>query len=295
MSDAPQPPDKSRAALITEKIVSRWAEIKPSENVLNDLSVKDAMDAHIATVASFPEITDLSSEEKREVLIATWRNTWNTQLHQERKSEYAEDYDVMLTNGLPRHESDLLDAAQDSELHNSVFQGVVAARKSPQPAVKPGRSLGLDAALIQRRVGAYIVDSVFISFAAIIVGAASGSIGNDVDAVVNPAFAVWALALEVLYRWAMQATFGFTVGKFVLGLRLVGADGSRAGPLHVLTREISLFAMLFIAQQIPSMLPLVLVQIGMLYVVIRRPDRRSLHDLTVRTQVIRVAGHSKTE
>jgi uncharacterized RDD family membrane protein YckC len=150
--------------------------------------------------------------------------------------------------------------------------------------------------LIQRRVGAYILDSVFISIAAIIVGGITGSIGPD--SAVNPAFAVWALILEVLYRWAMQATFGFTVGKFMLGLRLVGADGNRAGPLRVLGREISLFAMLFIAQYIPGLpQPLLpaLVQIVLLYVVIRRPDRRSLHDLTVKTQVIHVTGRSKTE
>lgn len=297
VSATPQAQDKSRATLLSEKVVSRWAVIKPSEDAFIDLSVNDAMDAHIATVVSFPEIADLSSEEKREVLIGTWRNTWNTQLRQELKAQYAADYDVILPNGLARHESDLLHTAQGSELHHDVFEGIgVPERESLQPPVKPGRSLSRDSTFIQRRIGAYILDSVFISIAALMVGAATGSIGPD--SAVNPAFAVWALILEVLYRWAMQATFGFTVGKFMLGLRLVGADGNRAGPLRVLGRETSLFAMLFIAQNIPGLpQPLLpaLVQIVLLYVVIRRPDRRSLHDLIVKTQVIHVTGRSKTE
>ena len=295
MNDTPQAQDKSRASLISEKVVSRWAAIKPSEDAFSDLSVKDAMDAHIATVASFHEIPDLSSEEKREVLIGTWRNTWNTNLSQERKAQHAADYDVTLTNGLARHESDLLQAAQGSEHHHDMFEGVgVPERESLQPPVTNGNWMVRDSTLIQRRVGAYILDSVFISIAAIMVGTATGSIGPD--AAVNPSFAIWALILEVLYRWAMQATFGFTVGKFMLRLRLVGADGNRAGPLRVLGRETSLFAMLFIAQYIPGLpqpiLP-ALVQIVLLYFVIRRPDRRSLHDLTVKTQVIHLTSHSK--
>ena len=297
MSDTPQAQDKSRASLISEKIASRWAAIKPSEDVFSELSVKDAMDAHIATVASFPEIADLSSEEKREVLIGTWRNTWNTQLSQEHKAQYASDYDVTLTNGLARHESGLLQAAQGSELHHDVFEGVgVPERESLQPPGTNGNWMVRDSTLIQRRVGAYILDSVFISIAAIMVGSATGSIGPD--SAINPSFAIWALILEVLYRWAMQATFGFTVGKFLLRLRLVGADGNRAGPLRVLGRETSLFAMLFIAQYIPGLpQPLLpaLVQIVLLYFVIRRPDRRSLHDLTVKTQVIHLASHSKPD
>ena len=297
MNDTPQAQDKSRASLISEKVVSRWAAIKPSEDAFSDLSVKDAMDAHIATVASFHEIPDLSSEEKREVLIGTWRNTWNTKLSQERKAQHAADYDVTLTNGLARHESDLLQAAQGSEHHHDMFEGVgVPERESLQPPVTNGNWMVRDSTLIQRRVGAYILDSVFISIAAIMVGTATGSIGPD--AAINPSFAIWALILEVLYRWAMQATFGFTVGKFMLRLRLVGADGNRAGPLRVLGRETSLFAMLFIAQYIPGLpqpiLP-ALVQIVLLYFVIRRPDRRSLHDLTVKTQVIHLTSHSKPD
>ena len=141
MSDTPQAQDKSRASLISEKIASRWAAIKPSEDVFSELSVKDAMDAHIATVASFPEIADLSSEEKREVLIGTWRNTWNTQLRQEHKAQYAADYDVTLTNGLARHESGLLQAAQGSELHHDVFEGGRCPRTRITPTARDEREL----------------------------------------------------------------------------------------------------------------------------------------------------------
>ncbi len=162
----------------------------------------------------------------------------------------------------------------------------------PEPVSGP---LGIeDTGLIYRRIGAYVLDSVLVSIAALLVLGATDSLGStpgpDGQAAVDPMLAVWALALEVLYRWSMQATFGFTVGKLALGLRLVGPDGKPASAVQILIRELALIGMLGVAQLVGSLIVPALVQIGLIYTVIRRPDRRSLHDLTVQTRVVRVAA-----
>ena len=153
-----------------------------------------------------------------------------------------------------------------------------------------------DSGLIYRRIGAYVFDSVIVSIAALFVLGATNSLGSaDNPAAVDPRLAVWALALEVLYRWAMQATFGFTVGKLAMGLRLVGPDGKPASAIQILIRELALIGMLGVAQLVGSLIVPALVQIGLIYTVIRRPDRRSLHDLTVQTRVVRVASPDRQD
>lgn len=176
-----------------------------------------------------------------------------------------------------------------------------AQRDWPEPADsndRPPATGGLggfaaDSGLVYRRVGAYVIDSVLVGLAVVVLGVATGVVNMDLDApALDPTLWLWTLVFEVLYRWSVQAAFGATLGKMVLGLRLVAADGGPAGPLPILTREVALGAMLGAAQYVAqstgfALLP-ALVQVVLVYVVIHRPDRRSLHDLTVQTRVIRV-------
>lgn len=146
-----------------------------------------------------------------------------------------------------------------------------------------------DSGLVYRRVGAYVIDSLLVTIAALVVGITTGTVAMDAEAFsIEPTFGLWMLFFEVLYRWAVQSAFGFTLGKLALGLRIVGADGGPAGPVRILVREVALFAMLGVAQATGWTILPALVQVMLIYVVIHRPDRRSLHDLTVRTRVIRV-------
>ena len=176
-----------------------------------------------------------------------------------------------------------------------------ANRDWPEPTDsddRPPASGGLagyaaDSGLIYRRVGAYVIDSLLIALAALVLGTATGVINMDIDAPsVEPSLWLWTLAFEVLYRWSMQSAFGATLGKLALGLRLVAADGNMAGPIQVMVREVGLGTLLGLAQYAAQLtgfaiLPS-LVQVMLVYVVLHRPDQRSLHDLTVQTRVIRV-------
>ncbi len=146
-----------------------------------------------------------------------------------------------------------------------------------------------DSGLVYRRVGAYVIDSLLVALTTTVIGVASGIISMDLEApAIDPSLALWMLIFEVLYRWSVQSAFGFTLGKLALGLRLVGSDGGPAGPLQILVREIALGVMLGVAQATGWAILPALVQVLLVYVVIHRPDRRSLHDLTVQTRVIRV-------
>ena len=146
-----------------------------------------------------------------------------------------------------------------------------------------------DSGLVYRRVGAYVIDSLLVAIVTTILGVGTGTVGMDSDSLsIDPSFALWVLVFEVLYRWSVQSAFGFTLGKLALGLRLVGADGGPAGALRILVREVALGALLGAAQATGWAILPALVQVLLVYVVIHRPDRRSLHDLTVQTRVIRV-------
>lgn len=146
-----------------------------------------------------------------------------------------------------------------------------------------------DSGLVYRRVGAYVIDSLLVALTTTVVGVATGVISMDFEApAIDPSLALWMLIFEVLYRWSMQSAFGATLGKLALGLRLVAGDGSPAGPLQILVREVALGMMLGVAQATGWAILPALVQVLLVYVVIHRPDRRSLHDLTVQTRVIRV-------
>lgn len=146
-----------------------------------------------------------------------------------------------------------------------------------------------DSGLVYRRVGAYIIDSLLVALTTTVLGLATGIISMDLEGpALDPSLALWMLIFEVLYRWSVQSAFGATLGKLALGLRLVGADGGPAGALRILVREVALGAMLGVAQATGWAILPALVQVMLVYVVIHRPDRRSLHDLTVQTRVIRV-------
>jgi uncharacterized RDD family membrane protein YckC len=172
-----------------------------------------------------------------------------------------------------------------------------ARRDWPEPEYsddRPPATGGLggfsaDSGLVYRRVGAYIIDSLLVALTTTLLGLATGIISMNLDEpAIDPSLALWMLIFEVLYRWSMQSAFGATLGKLALGLRLVGADGGPAGAHRILVREVALGMMLGVAQATGWAILPALVQVLLVYVVIHRPDRRSLHDLTVQTRVIRV-------
>lgn len=182
---------------------------------------------------------------------------------------------------------------------------------------------------LPRRVAAFVIDSalgpvvelLYLTFTTFQITAQLylGAAGEDemseaVGAIRDPAWVALAVAtfLGLFYRWSTQATYGWTIGKRVLRLRVAGSDGGPARPLPLLVREIALspayvFATLTVhfvidaigghtsptsvLQQVPLHFGLAIVVL--LAVAFWRLDRRSLHDLIGRTQVVRAASSNE--
>ena len=94
------------------------------------------------------------------------------------------------------------------------------------------------------------------------------------------------LIAGVIQGWSLHA-YGGTLGKKLLGLRIVRTDGSRAG-----------FVRLFFGRGAAAVLPGVIPLIGSLYVlidslVIFRESRQCLHDQIADTKVVTAASSMK--
>ena len=149
-----------------------------------------------------------------------------------------------------------------------------------------------DVGLIVRRIAAWMLDQLLVSGLASLVGLAAGSLGQP-GVGIDPGFAMWVRAFEVVYRWAMQSAVGYTLGKRLLGLRLVSMGSERPASLPVLGREIALFVILGLPTFVPG-LPeqhqftvITLLLFLSLWVVFRRRDHRAIHDLPFHTRVVR--------
>ena len=127
----------------------------------------------------------------------------------------------------------------------------------------PGEDLGLPAtgrgsiASLSRRIGALFVDWLLCTF---IVVALIRPVRADVE--------YWTLLVFAAQDFLLTALTGLTVGKRLLGIRVVRLDGKWIGPLWGLLRTLLLLTV------IP---PLLL-----------NADSRGLHDRASNTAVIRI-------
>jgi uncharacterized RDD family membrane protein YckC len=83
----------------------------------------------------------------------------------------------------------------------------------------------------------------------------------------------WEIGLNMIYTVFMTGQIGATVGKLLIGARIIRMDGSKIGFGVALVRWFG------------SLLSSLLLGIGYLFIAFRR-DRRALHDLVAGTQVI---------
>lgn len=125
------------------------------------------------------------------------------------------------------------------------------------------------------RAVAFVIDAGVITLAQVSLGVVARRLwGPGIEAA--PAFAsavvAFTLLFAVLYPTALHAATGQTIGKMLLGIRVVGADGEPLSAGAALLRTLAYLA---------SLLPL-----GMGFVMAGlRHDRRALHDLLAGSRV----------
>lgn len=152
------------------------------------------------------------------------------------------------------------------------------AVQAPTPPVLPGDPEDV----LGRRIAAAIVDLILVFALMFAVGAIpglgdvkaeGGSISTNLTAAGTVVFALVALA----YYFACEATTGRTLGKQLLGLRVVAADGQPATP-----RAIALRTALRLIDGLPA-----LYLVGFITMVSAHPRNRRIGDLVAKTKVVR--------
>jgi len=134
--------------------------------------------------------------------------------------------------------------------------------------------------LLGRRVGAAFIDIALLAGLLVIMGLTVGQAsvgGGGFDISLGPAWFLVYLALVLLYYFTTETATGQTVGKRLLGLRVVRTDGSRPSAAAVAGRTL-----LRLIDWLPA-----LYLTGFITVLATGPRRQRLGDLAARTGVAR--------
>jgi uncharacterized RDD family membrane protein YckC len=149
------------------------------------------------------------------------------------------------------------------------------------------------------RLGALIIDSIIIYFAFVAVAKMLGwsiniftppgtmpGVTPGVAPTLNDLMPMIMIAakqagviflIRMIYEVLMNGRFGATLGKMIIGAKIVRLDGSRLGYLFALFRFLAMFVMNLICY---------LGYIIAGFMIAFREDKRGLHDLIVGTRVI---------
>jgi uncharacterized RDD family membrane protein YckC len=146
---------------------------------------------------------------------------------------------------------------------------------TPPSAAPPGQE-----DLLGRRIGAALIDLALLGALFVVLAALIGESAMEDGSVsfeLNGAEAALYFALVLLYYFALEAALGQTVGKLLLGLRVVRPNGSRASVAAIAVRTLL---------RVVDWLPF-LYLVGFIAMLATGPRRRRLGDLAASTIVAR--------
>jgi uncharacterized RDD family membrane protein YckC len=161
-------------------------------------------------------------------------------------------------------------------------------------------SMNGDRKLWQRRVAAALLDAIPIivavqgAFLALGYGVvffhSAGSVGYIHLGLIE------ILAIAVYYPWTMVISDGRTLGKFVMGIRVIRTDNEpmnfmRAGWREVIVKSI-LFGTLMILSGVAGALGVIVVTVDVLWP-LGDGENRALHDVIAGTRVVMVGDAAK--
>ncbi len=133
--------------------------------------------------------------------------------------------------------------------------------------------------VIGRRIGAALIDFGIVILLLLLLGALFGNAtaeGASVSAQLGPLDSLLFLGLTFLYFWGTEATSGQTLGKRVLGLRVVGVEGTQASGGATCIRNLVRFV---------DWLPLLYV-VGAVTYFATGKRRQRLGDIAAKTRVV---------
>ena len=143
------------------------------------------------------------------------------------------------------------------------------------------------------RFFAWLIDViiVIIIIGVLNVAGVIDTIGVEEDAAVSTVDSIIQAAITLGYFVVLTAALGATLGKMALGMRVVGADGNKAGVGAILIREIIVrssgaILAIFLGQEIGGGIG-ALVSLIAVFVILIDDKRQGLHDKVAKTFVVR--------
>ncbi len=143
------------------------------------------------------------------------------------------------------------------------------------------------------RFFAWLIDViiVIIIIGVLNVAGVIDTIGVEEDAAVSTVDSIIQAAITLGYFVVLTAALGATLGKMALGMRVVGADGNKAGVGAILIREIIVrssgaILAIFLGQEIGGGIG-ALVSLIAVFVILIDDKRQGLHDKAAKTFVVR--------
>ena len=155
-----------------------------------------------------------------------------------------------------------------------------ASDPTAQPTETASTAPPVQEDLLGRRISAALIDLGLLVGLFIVVALAIGKTeteGGSVSLALDGAGALLYLALVLLYYFAFEAAIGQTVGKLLLGLRIVRSDGGRPSVAAIALRTLL---------RIVDWLPLGYL-VGFIAMMATGPRRQRLGDLAAKTGVAR--------
>jgi uncharacterized RDD family membrane protein YckC len=117
-------------------------------------------------------------------------------------------------------------------------------RTDPEPTdddgvfTHPDSREPLNSRTTSSRTVAGLIDLVIVGVLALPMAVMGGAVSEVVRGTIPAGLLVGALSTPVLYGFVLEATFGRTIGKRLLGLVVVAADGSRCSTRNVAIRNL---------------------------------------------------------
>ncbi len=143
------------------------------------------------------------------------------------------------------------------------------------------------------RFFAWVIDViiVIIIIGVLNVAGVIDTISVEEDAAVSTVDSIIQAAITLGYFVVLTAALGATLGKMALGMRVVGADGNKAGVGAILIREIIVrssgaILAIFLGQEIGGGIG-ALVSLIAVFVILIDDKRQGLHDKAAKTFVVR--------
>lgn len=148
-------------------------------------------------------------------------------------------------------------------------------------------------ASIGKRAGAYIIDYLAVNVVLAVIGVRAGLVPLNAESMTqDQAYLAGVIAsgAALVYFVACEAVFGQTLAKWLLGIRVVMADGTRVTLLAALIRRVPFIAGM-VVPLVGALFNFAVPLAALITAIQDEPTGRGFHDRWARTRVVENRWH----